>query len=417
MDNRPGLIANSLIEFGQGGDYHTHSMTEAKESAGFAPLETLPAEWYNNYLYKLDAHINQLQALTRQLQQELSNLLTTAPTPIEPSATDLTQVKAAINQMIEDRRPVIATGSEPGLVVSSAQMSSVSVDSNGVMTPNALSDYTSTQTVQERLDSKKDLQTAVASSSWSKETSTTQFYQLNSLSQNENGEISGTWTAPAYSINTRTLTFTNKDGKRNWQLNFAASSVPAGLYAIEFNNNGASCLLRKTASGEVRIVQRSCYYNYYDPSLSHTDYQASDLRIGISSDNLLILSDWRSGTTFSITISMCYLGNGFFNCSSGISVQQTSQNSVVQGGYVKQILYVQHSPATARMIQANSNTSTSHIDGGRYLNLCFINADTGVEYVQTYIDLLTARVKYLGESNLVTADNAGNLKAHTLELT
>lgn len=148
MDGNAGIISDSLIEFGQQGDYHTHAMTEAKEAAGFAPLETLPAEWYNNYLYKLDAHINRLQVLVRQLQLELCN--TVESTGAEPSATALNQLNTAINKKIEEAKPEIATGSQAGLVVSSAAMTDVSVDSDGVMTPNALADWSSSKTVEER---------------------------------------------------------------------------------------------------------------------------------------------------------------------------------------------------------------------------------------------------------------------------
>lgn len=142
MTNLPGVASESIIAFGQAGEYHTAQMSSTKQAAGFAPLETLPAEWYNNYMYLLDQHINQLQVLTVQIQEELSNIIAT-DSEATPSADTLNQVLTAINKLIAASRPVIATGSEPGLVKSSLAVNKISVDLDGVMTPNALGDWNS----------------------------------------------------------------------------------------------------------------------------------------------------------------------------------------------------------------------------------------------------------------------------------
>ena len=142
MTNLPGVASESIIAFGQAGEYHTAQMSSTKQAAGFAPLETLPAEWYNNYMYLLDQHINQLQVLTVQIQEELSNIIAT-DSEATPSADTLNQVLTAINKLIAASRPVIATGSEPGLVKSSLAGNKISVDVDGIMTPNALGDWTS----------------------------------------------------------------------------------------------------------------------------------------------------------------------------------------------------------------------------------------------------------------------------------
>lgn len=152
MDSNPGLLSNALIEFGRCGNYCCHSMTDAKQHAGFAPLETLPAEWYNNYNYLLDTHINQVQTILRQAQTEIANVLEAGGQT--PDATSTCQLLPAINHLIADARPVIATGSEPGLVASSNASNAVSVDgATGVMTPNALCDWSNTSTVKQCIDS------------------------------------------------------------------------------------------------------------------------------------------------------------------------------------------------------------------------------------------------------------------------
>ena len=143
MQCEPGEVANSLIIFGECGSYSGPSMGDVKECAGFAPLETLPAAWYNSYLAKLDCHINDIQKLTSQMQSELVNVIKACGAT--PSANCLSQTLVAIRKLISDALPVIATGSTAGIVTSSADINKVAVNpTTGVMTPNALRDWTGT---------------------------------------------------------------------------------------------------------------------------------------------------------------------------------------------------------------------------------------------------------------------------------
>ena len=54
MTDNPGVAETSLINFGQTGEYGAPNVPAWKQSAGFAPLETLPAAWFNGYMNELD---------------------------------------------------------------------------------------------------------------------------------------------------------------------------------------------------------------------------------------------------------------------------------------------------------------------------------------------------------------------------
>lgn len=388
MDNRPGVISDSLIEFGQGGDYHTHSMTEAKESAGFAPLETLPAEWYNNYLYKLDAHINQLQVIARQIQQELSNLLTTAPTPIEPSATDLTQVKAAINQMIEAHTPDIATGSKAGIVVSSAQMNSVSVDADGVMTPNALSDWTETDTVKEYVDAHKP---EIA-------TTTDTGVVLASAATNMKG-VSVNSTTGAMTVNALS-DWTSSDTllKTVFIPRQAVYKMRAGMYSYEIH-------LPVFVPGESAFIDI-----FLDQS--YTTIFSTPIRVYVYYDED---SEWSWG--FSIVSPGQIFAVGEFkfylqNIDDDLILSLNSVGDIINFDFVFQITQIVRADRVnrAKVVVYNGDESTA--TGGL---TCWHTYEGDI--VASHATSATYLRPAGSSSTLVTTDASGNLKAHTLKLT
>ena len=215
MTNLPGIISDTLDEFGAQGQYVQHTIPDSKIRAGFAPLETLPAEWYNTYLRLLDKHINQLQTLVVQIQVELSNIIAT-DTSATPSATVLNQVLTAINKLIDAATPRIATGNTAGVVKSSSVRSKVTVNADGTMTPNALSDWTSASSVLQILNNKKNLQDAVQDPI----ASSTAIEFISSLTQ----DIYGVITPVKSSIRQAT---TNQTGVTQLDQSFSANSVKA----------------------------------------------------------------------------------------------------------------------------------------------------------------------------------------------
>lgn len=154
MNDKIGTVGSSLIEWGREGEYTKVPTPESKQRAGYAPLETLPAEWYNTYLQTLDIHINDLQTLILSLYDEIKNVL--AANGEEPNELRQNQLQESIETQITDSH-VIATGSQKGEVVSSAGIKNVSVDPNtGVMLVNALRDWEGEQTVQEKWETLTD---------------------------------------------------------------------------------------------------------------------------------------------------------------------------------------------------------------------------------------------------------------------
>lgn len=104
----------------------------SQTASGVVPLDTLPADWWNSMLYKLTKNQNATASELTDIMNEMINVLTAADIP--PSSQSSQQLLNAIRKVSR----TIATASTAGAVISSSASGKVSVDAQGVMTPNGL---------------------------------------------------------------------------------------------------------------------------------------------------------------------------------------------------------------------------------------------------------------------------------------
>ena len=127
--------------------------SEAQADAGVVPLDTLPAAWWNQLWYDITSRNNKMVETVLNIRDEILSVLSDAN--ITPSELQTNQLLQAI-EVIRRRFPTFDAISHdpiPGSVISSAARNSVSVDgSTGQMTVNALSDWTSTDSVKKVID-------------------------------------------------------------------------------------------------------------------------------------------------------------------------------------------------------------------------------------------------------------------------
>lgn len=106
--------------------------SSAQAASGVVPLDTLPADWWNSMLYKLTKNQNATASELTDIMNEMISVLTAADIP--PSSQSSQQLLNAIRKVSR----TIATASTAGAVISSSASGKVSVDAQGVMTPNGL---------------------------------------------------------------------------------------------------------------------------------------------------------------------------------------------------------------------------------------------------------------------------------------
>ena len=114
--------------------------TTEQQAAGTVPLDTLPADWWNWLWKEMTTRINQASNGMESVYQEVLSVLQAAD--ITPSDTSNTQLLTSINALIT--KP--GTSSTAGTVKSSSDSGKVSIDDNGIMTPNGMGVPTSLST-------------------------------------------------------------------------------------------------------------------------------------------------------------------------------------------------------------------------------------------------------------------------------
>lgn len=149
----PSTTQTSMQVYAASQEQYKNPPNAAQMDVGVAPLDTLPASWWNWLWEQITKNNNAVYQGIADIRTELLNVLSDAN--ITPSALDATQLLQAIN-VIRKRVPTTDPVSHdpiPGAVISSAARSGVSVDSNtGAMTVNALSDWTSQDSVKDVID-------------------------------------------------------------------------------------------------------------------------------------------------------------------------------------------------------------------------------------------------------------------------
>ena len=106
--------------------------TPAQQEAGMIPLDTVPADWWNKLFQQLSEQVNNACNGMAAAYDEILNVLSAAN--IQPDATQNDQLARAINNL----RQTVANAANAGSVKSSATSGKVSVDANGIMTPNGM---------------------------------------------------------------------------------------------------------------------------------------------------------------------------------------------------------------------------------------------------------------------------------------
>lgn len=106
--------------------------TQAQQEAGMIPLDTVPADWWNKLFQQLSEQVNNACNGIATAYDEILNVLSVAN--IQPDATQNDQLARAITNL----RQTVANAANAGAVKSSATSGKVSVDANGIMTPNGM---------------------------------------------------------------------------------------------------------------------------------------------------------------------------------------------------------------------------------------------------------------------------------------
>ena len=106
--------------------------TPAQQEAGMIPLDTVPADWWNKLFQQLSEQVNNACNGMATAYNEILNVLSAAN--IQPDATQNDQLARAITNL----RQTVANAANAGAVKSSATSGKVSVDANGIMTPNGM---------------------------------------------------------------------------------------------------------------------------------------------------------------------------------------------------------------------------------------------------------------------------------------
>lgn len=106
--------------------------TPAQQEAGMIPLDTVPADWWNKLFQQLSEQVNNACNGMATAYDEILNVLSAAN--IQPDATQNDQLARAITNL----RQTVANAANAGAVKSSATSGKVSVDANGIMTPNGM---------------------------------------------------------------------------------------------------------------------------------------------------------------------------------------------------------------------------------------------------------------------------------------
>ena len=119
--------------------------TPAQQEAGMIPLDTVPADWWNKLFQQLSEQVNNACNGMTTAYNEILNVLSAAN--IQPDATQNDQLASAINNL----RQTVANAINAGAVKSSTTSGKVSVDANGIMTPNGLGTPTTLNTTSKEV--------------------------------------------------------------------------------------------------------------------------------------------------------------------------------------------------------------------------------------------------------------------------
>ena len=106
--------------------------SEEQLTCGVAPLDSLPAAWWNWMWNQTNAAIDEAKTALNNMVCELNAVLNAADIP--PQSACLNQLYCAIDKI----RQTIATASTAGAVKSSSDQGKVGIDANGIMTANGV---------------------------------------------------------------------------------------------------------------------------------------------------------------------------------------------------------------------------------------------------------------------------------------
>ena len=148
----PNTDQRSMRVYASDNTQYRTEPNEEQSRDGVKPLDSLPAAWWNWLWNEITSNNNNALLSITDLRTEIGNVLTNAG--ITASAQVTNQLAQAII-VIHQRKPFFDDQHNPvpGSVISSAARSSVSVDgSTGQMTVNALSDWSSQDSVKTVID-------------------------------------------------------------------------------------------------------------------------------------------------------------------------------------------------------------------------------------------------------------------------
>lgn len=128
------------------GSEYLDGPTPSEQAAGMVPLDTVPADWWNMMFQNLTTQLNNTVTAFNQIYSELLYVITS--TGGTPSESDTTQLYQALNSL---RQTSTGTADAAGSVKSSSTSGKVSIDANGIMTPNGMGVPTSLNTTSKEI--------------------------------------------------------------------------------------------------------------------------------------------------------------------------------------------------------------------------------------------------------------------------
>lgn len=127
------------------GSVYRQGPSEAQQTAGTVPLDTLPADWWNWLWEQITTRINEAASGMGSVYDEILSVLEAAQ--VEPSATSVNQLLISIQAIAR----TYGTSTVAGAVKSSSDSGKVLIDENGYMTPNGMGVPASLNTTQKSI--------------------------------------------------------------------------------------------------------------------------------------------------------------------------------------------------------------------------------------------------------------------------
>lgn len=326
---RPSTNQHEMSVYGANASYISEP---TNIDAGHIPLDTLPAAWWNWLFNQLTLNNNGSYTAIADLRSEMLAVLTEAG--ITPSEAQTNQLL----QAVEIIRKKIATTSTPGAIKSSSDIKSISVGADGTPLVNALSDWSGTDTVADKLS------------------------DVDAKIEQEISDRTSADSALSTTVSGHTTAITNlQNGKKNTQTAVsnptASGTATAFVDTISQNTQGVITATRKnlpTASTTVAgIVQLN-----NTPTNTSTTQAATINAVKLLRDSLgslKIIAATSNSSTTAVTSNGTYINLTYTPTGGSASVLASIPTSYLGIAYATAATYLRPSNSTSALVTADTN--------------------------------------------------------------